>query len=122
MLTLIGLIWPLAARSYSGRATVGGVAAGAAAHLIVAVFGVAVGSLGTRGVLPRARWTVLVASALCLADVVTPHAPPTRRILELFDKGSAADLTWSLTGVGAQTAVLAAPLVTGSLAVARLRS
>ena len=121
-LTGVALVWPLAVRSYSGTATAGDVAAGAAAHLLVALFGVAVGSVGMRGVLPRVGWVVLVTAAIGLADVLVPHAPPTRRILELLDHDGAPGMAASLAGVALQTVALAAVLVAVSAAVARRRS
>lgn len=118
LLTAVAVMWPLVVRSYAGPATAGDVAAGVAAHLLVALFGAGVGSLGMRDVLPRTGWTVLVAASLCLADVLLPHAPPTRRILELFDDGDVG----GLVPVALATAGLSAALVTLSLAVARRRS
>jgi hypothetical protein len=120
VLTAVALLWPLVAHSYTGRATAADVAAGAVAHLLVAGFGVAVGSFGMRAVLPRVGWTVLFATGIGLADVLVPHAPPARHILELFDRpgGHAA----GLLAVAASTAVLVAGLVATSLAVARRRS
>jgi len=120
LLTAVALLWPLVAHSYTGRATAGDVLSGAVGHLVVAAFAVAVGSFGMRAVLPRAGWTVLFAVAVALADVLVPHAPPARRILELSDRpgGSAA----ALAGAAAATAVLVAALVAISLAVARRRA
>jgi hypothetical protein len=118
VLTVVAVLWPLVVRSYSGSAGAGDVAAGVAAHLLVALFGVGVGSLGMRAVLGRAGWTVLVATALCLADLLIPHAPPTRRILELFDDADLAGL-WA---VAVATAGLSAVLIATSLEVARRRS
>lgn len=65
VLTVVAVLWPLIVRSYSGAAGTGDVAAGVAAHLLVALFGVGVGSLGMRAVLGRAGWTVLAAAVLC---------------------------------------------------------
>lgn len=120
VLTAVALLWPLVAHSYTGRATGGEVVAGAVAHLVVAAFAVAVGSFGMRGVLPRAGWTVLFAIAVALADVLVPHAPPARRVLELSDRpgGQAA----ALAGVAAATALLVALLVATSLAVTHRRA
>jgi hypothetical protein len=118
VLTAVALLWPLVAHSYTGRATAADVGAGAVAHLLVAAFGVAVGSFGMRAVLPRAGWTVLFATAAGLADVLLPHAPPARRILELFDRGSRAA---GLAVVAAATVVLVAALVATSLTVAHRR-
>lgn len=118
VVTAVAVLWPLLARSYAGRATGGDVAAGVAAHLLVAAFGVAVGSLGMRGVLGRVGYTVLTAAALCLADVLVPHAPPTRRILELFDDGAVG----GLVPVALATAVLSVALIGASLVIARRRS
>jgi hypothetical protein len=117
LFTAVAVLWPLVVRSYTGTATAGDVAAGVAAHLLVALFGVGVGSLGMRAVLGRVGWTVLVAVALCLADILIPHAPPTRRILELFDDGNAG----GLAVVAPATAAISAALVAVSLGIARRR-
>jgi heme/copper-type cytochrome/quinol oxidase subunit 3 len=120
VLTGVALLWPLVVHSYTGRATLGDVVAGAVAHLLVGAFGVAVGSFGMRAVLPRAGWTVLFATGIGLADVLVPHAPPARRILELFDRpGGHAP---GLLVVTAATALLVAALVATLLAVAHRRS
>ena len=118
VLTAVAVLWPLLVHSYSGRATAGDVAAGVAAHLLVALFGVGVGSLGMHAVLGRAGWTVLVTTGLCLADILVPHAPPTRRILELFDDGAVG----GLLPVTLATVCLSVALVGASLGVARRRS
>jgi hypothetical protein len=104
--------------SYSGQVTAGDIAAGVAAHLLVALFGVGVGSLGMRAVLGRAGWTVLVTTVLCLADLLVPHAPPTRRMLELFDDGAVG----GLVPVTLATVALSAALIATSVGVARRRS
>lgn len=116
--TAVAVLWPLLAHSDSGAATAGDVAAGIGAHLLVALFGVAVGSLGMRSVLDRAGYTVLVATVLCLADVLIPHAPPTRRVLELFDDGAVA----GLAPAALATAVISVALIAASLGIARRRS
>lgn len=118
VITTVAVLWPLLARSYSGPATGGDVAAGITAHLLVALFGVGIGSLGMRGVLDRAGYTVLVATGVCLADILVPHAPPARRILELFDDGAVG----GLVPVAAATALLSVALLGTSLAIARRRS
>ena len=118
VITVVPVLWPLLARSYSGPASGGDVAAGVAAHLLVSLFGVAVGSLGMRAVLGRAGYMVLTATGLCLADVLVPHAPPARRILELFDDGAVG----GLMPVALATAVLSAALIGTSLGIARRRS
>jgi hypothetical protein len=116
--TVVAVLWPLLTRGYTGRAGVGEVAAGAGAHLLVAGFGVAVGSFGMWAVLPRVGWTVLFATAACLADLLVPHAPPTRRILELFDGGAVG----ALLPVALETALIAGVLVAVSTTVALRRS
>jgi hypothetical protein len=118
LLTVVAVLWPLVVRSYAGPATAGHVAAGVVAHVLVGLFGVGVGSLGMRSVLGRTGWTVLVATGVCLVDVIVPHAPPTRRILELFDEGAVA----GLVPVALTTVSLTAAMVGVSLAVARRRS
>ena len=122
LLAMVALAWPFVAHSFSGQATVGDVAAGAAAHLCVAVFAVAVGSYGARAVLARAGLRVLWAALWCLGDVAVPHAPPTRRILEIFDHTRGTALVGPLTVVAAATAVLSAGLVAASSAVAARRA
>jgi hypothetical protein len=112
------VLWPLVARSYTGPAAGRDVAAGVAAHLLVALFGVGIGSLGMRAVLGRPGYTMLCATGLCLADVLVPHAPPTRRILELFDDAAVG----GLAPVALGTAVLSAALIATSLGIARRRS
>ena len=59
-------------------------------------------------------------AAVGLADVVVPHAPPARRILELYDRPGRHSA--GLAVVAAATVVLIAGLVATSLAVARRRS
>ncbi len=113
-----GVRAPGMAGSYSGRATGGDVAAGVAAHLLVALFGVGIGAMGMRAVLGRAGYTVLAATSLCLADLLVPHAPPARRILEIFDDGAVG----GLVPVALATAVLSAGLIAFSLGIARRRS
>jgi hypothetical protein len=115
--TVVAVLWPLVTRGYTGPAGPGHVAAGAGAHLLVAGFGVAVGSFGMRDVVPRVGWTVLVAAGACLVDVLVPHAPPTRRILELFDDGAIG----GLAPVALATVVIAGLLVAASTAIARRR-
>lgn len=118
VLTTVAVLWPLVVHSYTGRATAADITAGGAAHLLVALFGAGVGSLGMRAVLGRAGWTVLVTTVLGLADILVPHAPPTRRILELFDDGAVG----GLVPVTLATVVLSAALVGTSLGIARRRS
>jgi hypothetical protein len=118
VVTVVAVLWPLMAGSYSGRATGSDVAAGMAAHLLVALFGVGIGALGMRAVLGRAGYTVLAATSLCLADLLVPHAPPARRILEIFDDGAVG----GLVPVALATAALSAGLIALSLGIARRRS
>ena len=116
------MVVPLLAQDYPGRATVGDVAAGAAGHLLVALLGVAVGSLGGRAVIRRSGWAFLLAAAVCLADVAIPHAPPTRQLLVLFDEDTPHGLAQSLAANGAETLLVAAVLIALALFMARRRA
>jgi hypothetical protein len=121
-LTAASVVAPLVAHDYPGSVTAGDVAAGVAGHLLVAVLGVAVGSLGARPVIRRSGWAFLVLSAACLADIVIPHAPPTRQLLVLFDEDAPHGLARSLTANGAETLVLATAVIAVALSITRRRS
>ena len=69
------------------------VAAGAVAHLVTGMAGVAVGAVFSRPIIGRTAWAILPALGVDLADIVIPHATPTRQILVLFNETPVKDLT-----------------------------
>jgi hypothetical protein len=96
--------------------------AGAGAHLLTVLAGVAVGALCSRPIVTRTAWAVIAGFALCLADALVPGLPPGRRLLELFDGDHVHDLGGRLSVIALETVLLAAVLVVGSQRLARARA
>jgi hypothetical protein len=98
------------------------VAAGAAAHLVTALAGVALGALCSRPIIRRTAWALLAAVAVNLADIVVPHGVPTRQLLVLFNETQPRDLALAILLIGAETLVIAVIAVTASISLARPRN
>ena len=98
--------------------------AGAVAHLVTGMAGVALGSVCGRPIIQRPAWAVLTAVIVDLSDIVVPHAAPTRQILVLFNETPVKDLTLTLTllAISAETFVLVVALYAASIYLTRLRS
>ncbi len=119
-LGLLGLLGPLLATSFN--ATIGDIAAGAAAQLLTVLSGVAVGALLSRPVVTKRAWSVLLGFGVCLATVVVPFGPPARQILALFNATNVHALGLALLLIGLETAAISAAAVSASLRLARTRS
>jgi hypothetical protein len=121
-LALVAVLVPVILQTSSGGTTVGDVAAGAVAHLLVAATGVAVGAWLARPLVGRAGWVFVIGVLVVLAQTVVPHAPPTRQVLVLFDQDHPAHLAASSALIGIETIALVLVLTVGALALARARS
>lgn len=98
------------------------VAAGAVAHLVTGVAGVAVGAVFSRPIIGRTAWAMLAALTVDLADIVIPNGVPTREILVLFNETPVKDLTVTMLAISAETVALALVLFAASIYLTRLRS
>ena len=119
-LGLIGLIGPPLASS--GGVTLGDLGAGAAAHLVTGLAGVALGALCSRPIVRQTAWALLIAVLIDLTDVVVPSGVPTRQLLVLFNKTAPRDLVWTIGLIAVETLAIAAVAVMASVRLARLRS
>lgn len=118
-LCAFGVVVPLALGNYSGAGGVGRIGAGLAGHVLVAWSGTAIGAWAGRPVLQRAGWVFVLAAGAVLAEILIPHCPPTRQILDIFGADHPGHLARRLGTVTAETVALIAALVAGSLATAR---
>lgn len=98
-----------------------GFAAGFAAHLLAAVVGVAVGAWCMRPILDRRAWAVLVAVAVTMIEIVVPSFPPVRQFLVLFGRAAPAHLAASIAFIAAESVLITAVLVAGSIRWGRSR-
>lgn len=121
-LIAVATAWPLVAGDYRDPLRPGQIAAGVAAHLIVALAGVAFGSVATKAVTRRTGWAVLLGVALCLADVTAWRDTPLRQILTAFDRDHPAHLAGSLATAAVETLAIAATFVGVAATIARRRS
>jgi hypothetical protein len=97
------------------------VVAGAAAHAITLVAGVAIGAVLSRPVVTRLSIVVFGATLALLLELALP-IPPLRPMLTLFDADHPGALAWPLTAIAAETVVLAAALIAVAHRVARHRT
>ena len=120
-LSVVSLMWAPLAGNPGGW---GSVLAGAVAHLLTTIAGVAFGAVLSRPVLDRLSWVVLGATVVVLVELAAP-VPPLRPILVLFGQDGrtgAAGLGGPLLLVAAETVALAAVLVTVAHRIGRQRS
>jgi hypothetical protein len=117
-LAAFAVVWPLVVQHPTTRA---GVAAAIVAHLLTGLGGVAFGALLARPVLARRAWSVLAGVLVVVAEVVVPHAPPARQILELLDRDHPGRFTAPLAATAVQTVLLAAVVVAAAQRIARPR-
>jgi hypothetical protein len=97
------------------------VVAGAVAHAITLVAGVAIGAVLSRPVVTRLSRVVFGGTAALLVELALP-VPPLRPMLQLFDADHPAALGWPLTLIGVETLALSAVLVAVADRVARQRT
>ncbi len=95
---------------------------GFAAHLIAAATGVGVGALCMRPVLDRRVWAVLIGVFVTLAEVIVPSFPPDRQLLVLLGSARHPHLGSSLAVIAAESAAIAAVLVSAAIRVGRART
>lgn len=119
-LAAIALVWaPVAGNPGSP----GSVVAGAVAHAVTIATGVAFGSVLSRPVTERLSWVVCGAAGVLLLELAVP-VPPLRPLLTLFSSDRPeplADLAGPLLLITAETALLAAALVTAAYRIGRSR-
>lgn len=120
-LAAVATVVPLVVQNYPTPLHPAQVAAGLAGLLIISAAAVAVGSVGV-GAIRRTGWAFLAALSLCLADVVIPGAPPTRRLLALFDGDHPTHLASTLLAIAGETVAPVALVVIACVAVARRRA
>lgn len=94
---------------------------GAVDYVMNALAGVALGTLISRPVTPKIAWTVLLGVAVCLAQLLIKHAPPTNAMLQLYS-GSGPDAVGAVLLIAAETVVLSGLLISAAHFVARSRS
>jgi hypothetical protein len=119
-LTVVALVWP----PLTGHATTADVvAAGAAAHLVVAAGGVAAGAALARPLVPRPGWAVLGGLAVSVVEIGVPFVPPVRPVAELLadDARVTTGLAGGLALTAAATAVLAAAVLAATQPLLRRR-
>jgi hypothetical protein len=117
-LAAFAVVWPLVVQH---PFTAAGVVAAVVAHLLTGLAGVAIGALLSRPVLARRAWAVLAGVVAVLVEVVVPHAPPARQVLELFDRDHPGAFAGPLAATAVQTILLAAVLVGVAQRIARPR-
>ena len=120
VLGLIGMIGPPLA-STSGVTGVE-LLVGAAAQLLTALTGTALGALCSRPLISRRAWSVLIGAAVCLVTVIVPHCPPTRQILVLFNETGSVALGLPVLLITVETVVLSGIAVAASLRLAQQMS
>jgi hypothetical protein len=117
-LAAFAVVWPVIVQHpFTGA----GIAAAVVAHLLTGLAGVAFGALLARPVLTRRAWAVLAGVLVVVAEVVVPHAPPARQILELLDRDDPGHFAAPLAATAAQTVLLVAVLVAAAQRIARPR-
>jgi hypothetical protein len=121
VLTVFGVAWPL----LTGHpATVGDVFAGAVAHLLSSLAGIAVGSLLSRPLLRTPAWAVLIGVAVFMIEILVPGFPPVRPIAVSFSDAPhvASSLVGILALVALETVVGATMLIGLGYVLARTRT
>lgn len=113
------VVLPAILRNFSTPLTADAVAAGAIAHLLVAIAGVAVGTAVATPVVQRSGIAFLVVAAATLAELLIPHAPPVRSILEHCYDGSGHHVDGELARIIAETLPAAALITLGGSVLAR---
>lgn len=104
LLTVLAVAWPVLSHHPAGT---GAVAAGAVAHLLDALAGVAFGALLSRPVLDRLGWAMAAGVAVCLVEFLVPAAPPARQLLTLLGGDPAGGrLGVGLAAIAAETVAL----------------
>jgi hypothetical protein len=98
------------------------IAAGAVAHLVTGLTGVALGALCSRPIIQRTGWALFTALIVDFADIVIPYGVPTRQVLVLFNETPPAHLGLTMLAIAAETVVLALVFFVASVCLTRLRS
>ncbi|MDN5861764.1 MAG: hypothetical protein L0H84_24450 [Pseudonocardia sp.] len=100
VLTVVGLLLPLAWGTHSPTAAE--LAVGVGAQLICACAGVGIGLLCSRLVITRPGYSLLTALALVMLTLLAPAIPPVNPVLRLLSSGRGPhELLWPLLGFAA---------------------
>jgi len=115
----VAVVAPVLTTSHHWSATDLGL--GTLAHLLCGAVGVAFGALCSRPVIRRTAWAVLAATALSLADVLIPNAPPARQLLALLEAAHPGHLGASLAVTSVETVAVCALVTAGAVTLAQRR-
>jgi hypothetical protein len=119
LLVFAALVAPLLTTSHGW--SVSDVGLGVVAHLLCAMFGVALGAVCSPPVLRRPAWVVVAVVSVSLADVLIPNCPPARQVLALLGSEHPRHVAATLALTSAQTIAASAALVAIAVVVARRR-
>ncbi len=106
----------------SSSFTLDDLAAGTVACLFTVAGGVALGSLCARPLVSRTGWAVLAIIVLTIVDLIVPHAPPARVVLEALSDSHDSHLWASLARGAPEVIVLAVVFIGASNYLSRARS
>jgi hypothetical protein len=96
--------------------------AGAIAHSLTALFGVAIGSLCSRPIVERTAWAVLVGASVGLVDVVIPNGPPIRQVLVLLNETRPQHLLALLLLIALESVAISLVITVATLRISKLRT
>jgi hypothetical protein len=102
--------------------TLGDLAAGAFAHLLAIIGGVALGSLCARPLISHTGWAVLIISLVTVTDLIVPGAPPARLTLDALDALDIGRMWEVLVQAATEVVALAVVLIGVSIRLSRNRS